>query len=141
MINRFGTFPLYKKILWVIGGIAFFAVVAFFFGFILMLLWNWLMPDIFGLPIISYWQAWGLVFMAHILFKSMGHHGHERHHQRDDWKEKFKKRFKDGWTTNAGDAHAEWCKHPGEHETSQPGSEAPSPGSDEPSGQHDDGST
>lgn len=33
------------------------------------LLWNWLMPDIFGLPTISYWQAWGLYFLAHLLFR------------------------------------------------------------------------
>ena len=32
-------------------------------------LWNWLMPNIFGLSTISYWQAWGLYFLAHLLFK------------------------------------------------------------------------
>lgn len=36
---------------------------------IVCLLWNWLMPDIFGLPTITYWQAWGLCVMAHVLFK------------------------------------------------------------------------
>lgn len=36
----------------------------------LYFLWNWLMPSIFGLSIISYAQAWGLVWLTSILFKS-----------------------------------------------------------------------
>ena len=35
------------------------------FGFVIMWLWNWLMPEVFGLPPITYWQAIGLF----ILFK------------------------------------------------------------------------
>jgi hypothetical protein len=35
----------------------------------LMLLWNWLMPNIFGLPEITFWQACGLQLLATILFK------------------------------------------------------------------------
>ncbi len=44
----------------------------FLFGWVVMLLWNWLMPDIFGLKRISYWQGWGLLALSSILFKSMG---------------------------------------------------------------------
>ena len=40
------------------------------FGLPLMLLWNWLMPGIFGLPQIGFWQACGLQLMAGLLFKS-----------------------------------------------------------------------
>jgi hypothetical protein len=43
---------------------------AFLFGWVVMLLWNWLMPDIFGLKRLTYWQAWGLLILSHILFKS-----------------------------------------------------------------------
>jgi hypothetical protein len=39
------------------------------FGWAVMALWNWLMPDIFGLKRIDYWQAWGLVILSCILFK------------------------------------------------------------------------
>ena len=35
----------------------------------LMLLWNWLMPEIFGLPYIGFWQACGLQLVATLLFK------------------------------------------------------------------------
>jgi len=35
-----------------------------------MLLWDWLMPEIFGLTTITLWQAWGLNVLAGIFFKS-----------------------------------------------------------------------
>jgi hypothetical protein len=43
------------------------------FGGPLMILWNWLMPTIFNLPIISFWQACGLQLLATILFKSISY--------------------------------------------------------------------
>jgi hypothetical protein len=36
-----------------------------------MLLWNWLMPEIFGLPLINYWKGWGLLLLNFILFKGI----------------------------------------------------------------------
>jgi hypothetical protein len=41
------------------------------FGWVVMLLWNWLMPEIFGLKTVSYWQAWGLLILSYILFKGI----------------------------------------------------------------------
>jgi len=41
------------------------------FGGPLMVLWNWLMPTIFGLTEITFWQACGLQLLATILFKSV----------------------------------------------------------------------
>ena len=38
-------------------------VVAAGIGAIVMLLWNWLMPVIFGLPALSLWQALGLLVL------------------------------------------------------------------------------
>lgn len=51
-----------------------FAIVAFvaFFGFIFQYLWNWLMPEIFGLITITYWQAIGLIILAKIIFGGIG---------------------------------------------------------------------
>lgn len=34
-----------------------------------MWLWNWLMPVIFGIVKITYWQAWGLMTLAGFLTK------------------------------------------------------------------------
>lgn len=38
------------------------------FTFALMLLWNWLMPVIFGLTAITFWQALGLFVLSKIIF-------------------------------------------------------------------------
>lgn len=35
-----------------------------------MLLWNWLMPVIFGLGKITFWQAMGINMLCSILFKT-----------------------------------------------------------------------
>lgn len=45
-------------------------LVCLLLGAPLMFLWNWLMPGIFGLPQIGFWQACGLQLMAGLLFKS-----------------------------------------------------------------------
>jgi hypothetical protein len=42
------------------------------FGWLVMLLWNWLMPELFGLKRLGYWQAWGLLALCTILFKGFG---------------------------------------------------------------------
>ena len=45
------------------------AVAAIILGFPLMWLWNWLMPIIFNLPEITFWQALGLNALSAILIK------------------------------------------------------------------------
>ena len=57
----------FEAIAAVIGMIA---IAIVLLGYPLMLLWNWLMPIIFGLPEITFWQAIGLNFLSTILFKS-----------------------------------------------------------------------
>lgn len=46
------------------------ALVAFLMALPLMWLWNWLMPDLFGLAEIGFWQALGINLLSSILFKS-----------------------------------------------------------------------
>ncbi|HUP04282.1 MAG TPA: hypothetical protein VMU19_09850 [Bryobacteraceae bacterium] len=71
----------HKKLLW----IAPLAVLAFaVFGFVVMLLWNWLMPALFALPRIGYWQAWGLLLLCKLLFG--GFHPHVTSSRR--WRER-----------------------------------------------------
>jgi len=48
-------------------GILMLAVILF--GYPTMLLWNWLMPHLFNLPYITFWQACGVNLLASILFK------------------------------------------------------------------------
>jgi hypothetical protein len=33
-------------------------------------LWNWLMPEIFGLKVITFWQSLGLSLLCSLLFKN-----------------------------------------------------------------------
>jgi hypothetical protein len=60
-------------------------------GFVTMWLWNRLMPVIFGLHIIGFWQAVGLVVLSKILFG--GFHG--RHGCRDNWRARLIRRWED----------------------------------------------
>ncbi len=70
---------------WVIIGIIGATAFAFLFGYFVMLLWNWIMPDLFGLATISYWKAAGIVLLARLIFGSFGNHNHK--HKKDDCKE------------------------------------------------------
>jgi len=36
--------------------------------YVLMRLWNWLMPDLFGLATLNYWQALGIMVLAKLIF-------------------------------------------------------------------------
>lgn len=36
-----------------------------------LFLWNWLMPEIFAIKTITFWQAWGINFLANVLFKNV----------------------------------------------------------------------
>ena len=82
----------------VIAGVLAAAVFALAFGWFVMLLWNWLMPVIFGLGAITYWQAFGIVVLAKLIFGAVGggrgghgrswrgpHHGW-KHGDRREWR-------------------------------------------------------
>ncbi len=62
-------------------GLLFIAIFAVIFGLAVQYLWNWLMPELFGLGTISYWQAIGIVILSKILF-GFGPHG--KHDRKDD---------------------------------------------------------
>ena len=59
------------------------------FGFATMSLWNWLMPALFGLRPIGFWQALGLLVLSKILFG-----GFHRHEGRDmPWRRRMLERW------------------------------------------------
>ncbi|MEI7660955.1 MAG: hypothetical protein WCK34_02095 [Bacteroidota bacterium] len=66
------------RIGWIILGIVGFTAFAFLFGAVVMWLWNWLMPSIFHLGVITYCQAIGLAILSRLLFGSL-HHGGSHH--------------------------------------------------------------
>jgi hypothetical protein len=83
-------------------------VFAALFGWVVMWLWNWLMPALFGLKTITYWQAWGLVVLGRILFGgwrgASGGHGYRGRRIARRWarmtpqeREKFRQGMRDRW--------------------------------------------
>jgi hypothetical protein len=74
----------------VLKGLAFvgLAVVALaVFSWVVMLLWNALLPGLFGAPHLRYLQAAGLLVLSRILVGGLrGHHGRWRHH---GWHERW----------------------------------------------------
>lgn len=58
-------------------------------GYVVMTLWNWLAPEVFGGHLITFWQALGLLVLSRILFGRFGGwhggRGHWRHRMRDRW--------------------------------------------------------
>lgn len=82
-------FWIFKIILIVLAAI-------FLVGWVTMLLWNWLIPELFKGPAITFWQALGLLLLSKILFsgfKGRERKGHfPRHHH---WKQKFEEKLND----------------------------------------------
>ncbi|MGA2571819.1 MAG: hypothetical protein ABSF23_14995 [Terracidiphilus sp.] len=73
-------------------------------AWVVMSLWNCLMPALFGLKIIGYWQAIGLMLLFRLLFGGFGAprgHGPWRGRMRERWeqmtpedREKFRERMR-----------------------------------------------
>lgn len=53
-------------------------------GEVVMLLWNWLLPGLFGWHQISLWQALGLLVLSRILFGNLGG-GHGSDNRGSKW--------------------------------------------------------
>lgn len=47
-------------------------------GELVLYLWNWLLPPLFGWRQITFWQALGLLALCRILFGGFGRHGSGR---------------------------------------------------------------
>lgn len=85
-----------KKGFWVFKAIKIvLAVTAFFFlvGFVTMNLWNWLIPVLFKGPILSFWQAIGLLALSKILFGGFGRGRGGRFGGRHRWQQRMQERF------------------------------------------------
>jgi hypothetical protein len=73
------------------AGIGFAVLFALLFGLVVKVLWNWLMPAVFGLGTITFWQAFGIVLLAKLLFGGFAH-SHRDHDGR--FERHFHSRFK-----------------------------------------------
>ena len=93
---------------------AFFALV---FGYFVMMLWNWLMPELFGLATINYWQAFGIIILARLIFGGFKHEGHrhDKSYKNGHWPpSKWKSHFHKNWKY-----YDQWWKEKGEKEYDQ----------------------
>jgi hypothetical protein len=61
-------------------------------GEIVVQLWNWLLPPLFGWREITFWQALGLLALCRILFGGLGRHGSGHSHIRRRMKERMEER-------------------------------------------------
>jgi len=85
-------------------GVIFAAGFALVFGLLVMLLWNWLMPALFGLGEITYWQAFGVLLLAKLLFGGFG--SHHRDHS-----DHFHNNFHPRWDHLKGRKKGDSWKH------------------------------
>jgi len=95
------------------------------FGLIVMLLWNALIPGLFGGPALTFWQALGLLVLSHILLRGWGpwrHAGSWRHNR---WRNKFeakiaamtpeeREQFREEWLRHCGHSWGEHADKPSE---------------------------
>jgi Ca2+/H+ antiporter, TMEM165/GDT1 family len=72
-------------------------------GTAVLLLWNWLLPSLFGWHSITFWQAIGLLALSRILFGGLGRHGWRGSGFRGRWAERWdrmtpeeREKFKEG---------------------------------------------
>jgi hypothetical protein len=90
-------------------------------GEVVMRLWNWLLPPLFGWHQVTFWQALGLLALCRILFGGSGGHGSYRSKSRrlidEHWERmtpEEREKFRQGMRSR-------WC-----------GSETPTSGADAP---------
>ncbi len=99
-------------------------------GAVVMLLWNAVMPEVFGLAVITFWQAVGLLLLAHILLRGWGPWHRRWGWRNEHWRRRMEERlaamtpeerekFKAQWQ--------HWCGPGFGEEGPRPGSPPPAP--------------
>jgi len=87
------------------------AVALTLFGEIVMRLWNWLMPTLFHLPMITFVQALGLLVLSKLLFGGFHRHSGARgwkrgmHERWERMSPEERERFRAGLRSKRG-----WCR-------------------------------
>ena len=61
------------------------------FGEVVMHLWNWLLPSLFGWHVIGFWQAIGLLVLCRILFGGFGGHRSGSSRAQRRWAERWER--------------------------------------------------
>ena len=85
-----------RKVVKVLRVLAIVAVVVVVLGFVTMRLWNWLMPPLFGLRVITFAQAIGLLVLSKILLGGFHRHG-PRGRRWGPGRREWKRRMHERW--------------------------------------------
>jgi len=98
-IRRFWKWRYIVPAAVVLGPVAVVAVAALA-GWIVMLLWNWLLPPLFGWREVTFWQAVGILALSRILFGGLGIGGGGRSRRWDrnmspEERARFRQRMRD----------------------------------------------
>jgi hypothetical protein len=96
-----------RKKWFLIAPLAIVALVAFVTlgGEVVRLLWNWLLPALFGWRQITFWQALGLLALCRILFGGVGGHGFRGRGYRRRWEKmtpEEREKFRQGMRSRCG---------------------------------------
>jgi len=101
--------PRWKKLIFIAPlamlGMLVFIVIG---GEIVLQLWNWLLPQLFGWRPITFWQALGILLLCRILFGGFRLHGPGRssfrrrmqercEHMTPEERERFRQRMRERW--------------------------------------------
>ena len=102
-----------KRGMWILKFMVMGIVMLAVIGLVTQVLWNWLVPVLFAGPLLTFWQALGLLALTKILFWTFGKGGgHWRHRQAGPWggywsqkmqgmspedRERFKQKMKEKW--------------------------------------------
>lgn len=99
-----------NKGLWILGALVLGVLLVGLYILGTQYLWNWLIPEIFNGPVITFKQTAGLILLVCMFgwmaFGSKGGHGHNRHH----WKSKWKSKWNNEWCKMSDEERASWKK-------------------------------
>ena len=65
------------------------------FSFIVMSLWNAILPAVLGVKLITFWQAMGILVLSKILFSGFGGF----HHKKEQFRNRFRQKMMAKWET------------------------------------------
>ena len=101
----------------IIGILVFIPLLLFVFGEIVRSLWNWLMPMLFHLATITFWQALGLMVLSWLLFGGLRGVGRVGSGQRGHWRQRMHERWEQRWdrrweqmSSEEQDKFREWAR-------------------------------
>ena len=107
-------------------GVLFVAVMVLVLGLVAWLtqyLWIWLVPDLFGGPVLSFWQAAGLLILSKILLWPIGRGGKWGHRHRGPgpyWSARWKAMSPEQRERLKDRMREKWCRPRGESDPDQP---------------------